>query len=55
MNRIKYASIFKIEGKTSIEKRVNIRSFFNAKTPLKVIIKNNTNLKHDILIQGSGT
>lgn len=55
MNRIKYASVFKIEGKTSIEKRVNIRPFFNAKTPLKVILKNNTNLKHDILIQGSGT
>jgi acetyltransferase-like isoleucine patch superfamily enzyme len=55
LNRVKYVSVFKIEGKTSIEKRVNIRPFFNAKTPLKIILKNNTNLKHDILIQGSGT
>lgn len=55
INKIKYASVLKTEGKTIIEKRVNIRPFFNAKTPLKIVLKNNTNLKHDILIQGSGT
>lgn len=54
INKIKYASVFKIEGKTIIEKRVNVRPFFNAKTRLKIILKNNTHLKHDIIIQGSG-
>jgi len=55
INKIKYSSVFNIEGKTTIEKRVNIRPFFNAKTALNIVLKNNTNLKHDILIQGSGT
>ncbi|WP_336066755.1 acyltransferase [Mesoflavibacter sp. CH_XMU1404-2] len=54
VNKIIYASILKVEGKTTIEKRVNLRPFFEANTALKITLKNNTHLKHDILIQGSG-
>lgn len=42
------------KGRVIIEKRVNIRPFFNQNTKLKITLHNNTRLKHDIIIQGSG-
>ncbi len=54
IKKLFYSSYLTTKGKVIIEKRVNIRPFYNQKRTLKIILNNNTRLKHDIIIQGSG-
>lgn len=55
VNKLKFASLLTVKGSVTIEKRVQFRPFFGMNTQLQVELHNNTHLKHDIIIQGSGT
>ena len=49
----KYKSIVKIEGRVSIGKRVHVKNFDKFGN-LKILLKNNSIIYNDVLIQGSG-
>lgn len=54
-NKIKYKGILKCFGPVRIERRVSIRPFSGMKRTLKVQLHANSHLKHDLIIQGTGT
>jgi len=53
-NRFKYSGFIKTYGKVIIEKRVTIKPFWDKKNSLEIHLKNGSNIKQDVLIQGSG-
>jgi len=50
----RYNSYLKTQGRVIIEKRVTIKPFWGKPRTLKVYLAPNTHLKHDIIIQGTG-
>lgn len=54
-NQIKYSGILSSRGRVHIEKRVTLRPFFGMEKTLKVELHPNSQLKHDVIIQGTGT
>ncbi len=55
INKLKYSSMLVVKGKVIIDHSVSIKPFLGLKNTLKVELHNNTHLKHDIIIQGTGT
>lgn len=54
-NKMRYAGVLSTHGRDRIERRVNIRPFSGMKKTLKVELHHNSHLKHDIVIQRTGT
>lgn len=54
INKIRYFGILNTESNVVIEKRVSIKPFLGSKKSLKVELRKNSLLKHDIIIQGTG-
>ena len=54
INKIRYFGILNTESNVFIEKRVSIKPFLGSKKALKVKLRKNSLLKHDIIIQGTG-
>ncbi|MEL6812939.1 MAG: acyltransferase [Bacteroidota bacterium] len=52
---MKYRGILSSTGRVHIEKRVTLRPFFGMEKTLKVELHKNSQLKHDVIIQGTGT
>lgn len=55
IQKLRYAAYLKTSGKVRIEKRVTIKPFWGKPRTLKVIMANNSQLKHDVIIQGTGS
>ena len=55
LQRLRYAGILEVHGKVKIDKRVSLSPFRGKKRTLKVVLHQNTHLKHDCIIQGTGT
>ncbi|HET8837568.1 MAG TPA: acyltransferase [Flavobacteriaceae bacterium] len=51
---IKYHKYVSFEGKNWVQKRVTINAFSFNNSKLKIILKKRANIRHDVLIQGSG-
>ncbi|GAB5563386.1 MAG: acyltransferase [Winogradskyella sp.] len=54
VNKLKYLGVLSAESNTILEQRVSIKPFFGSKSKLKVEMRKNSRIHHDVIIQGTG-
>jgi acetyltransferase-like isoleucine patch superfamily enzyme len=52
---VKYRKYLVLKGKNTIQKRVTINPFSHNKNVLKIVLAKNASIRHDVIIQGSGS